>query len=286
MTMNMPVKGTLFRPDGVVMLADVRAQVDLLLDGNTRRDTISAFNVLQARAGIDLGATPATARAVRELFDALRASSVGVSAKRHANIRSLVFRAVERFGMKRTRLTARVPLTPGWAALLDRVENKAYLQGIKRLAHYGSALGISPEAIRSEHLVGLHDALEQECMTKHPRKVIKHTIAMWNAFGRTVPGWPAAILASPLGASMIQIDHGIHEHPVATGGAVVGWQSSDTGAVGSPNAYATTDRPLAPDHKLGAQMKITRKALKASGAAIEAAIGATWPAQSAAKWIG
>ena len=79
--------------------------------------------MLQARAGIDLGATPATARGVRELFDSLRPAGLGVSAKRYANIRSLVVRAVDRFGMKRTRLTSRVPLTGEWEALLERVEN-------------------------------------------------------------------------------------------------------------------------------------------------------------------
>ena len=63
--------------------------------------------------------------------------------------------------------------------------------------NYCHALGISPDEVRSSHLVGLRDALEAECMTKHPRMVIKHTIAMWNQFGRTVPGWPKAILASP-----------------------------------------------------------------------------------------
>ena len=63
--------------------------------------------------------------------------------------------------------------------------------------NYCSALGISPEEVRSRHLVGLHDALEAECMTKHPRMVIKLTIAMWNQFGRTVPGWPSTVLASP-----------------------------------------------------------------------------------------
>ena len=151
MTINTPIKGILFRPDGVIMLADVRVQVDLLLDGNARRDTLSAFNVLQARAGIDLDTTPATARAVRELFDALRPTTLGVSAKRYANIRSLVVRAVDRFGMKRTRLTSRVPLTPEWAALLDGVGNKAYAQGIKRLAHYCSALGIPPETSARKH---------------------------------------------------------------------------------------------------------------------------------------
>ena len=99
--------------------------------------------------------------------------------------------------MKRTRLTSRVPLTGDWEALLERVANRTYRQGIKRLAHYCSALGIAPGDVRSEHLVGLRDALEEECMTKHPRKVIKHTIAMWNHFGRTIDGWPATKLSSP-----------------------------------------------------------------------------------------
>ena len=139
------------------MLADVRTQVELLLDGNERRDTLSAFNVLAARAGVDLGATPATARSVRELFAAVSPAALGVSAKRYANIRSLIVRAVDRFGMKRTRLTSRVPLAPEWEALLARVENATYRQGVKRLAHYCSAMGIPPDEVRSGHLVGLHD---------------------------------------------------------------------------------------------------------------------------------
>ena len=47
MTCEAPLNLTLFRPDGVIMLADVRAQVELLLAGNARRDTLSAFNVLR-----------------------------------------------------------------------------------------------------------------------------------------------------------------------------------------------------------------------------------------------
>ena len=148
-------------------------------------------------APVDLGATPATARSVRELFAAVSPAALGVSAKRYANIRSLIVRAVDRFGMKRTRLTSRVPLAPEWEALLSRVENGTYRQGVKRLAHYCSAMGIPPDEVRSGHLLGLHEALEAECMTKHPRKVTKHTIAMWNHFGRTVPAWPTTVLASP-----------------------------------------------------------------------------------------
>lgn len=83
--------------------------------------------------------------------------------------------------------------------------------------------------------------------------------------------FPASV-AARMGGQMINIAQGEAEYPVATSGASVGWQTSETGAVASPSAYATTDKPLAPDHTLGVQMKITRKALKQSGAALEQAV--------------
>ena len=42
--------------------------------------------------------------------------------------------------------------------------------------------------------------------------------------------------------------------------------------MGAAAAYKTTDKALAPDNTLGVQMKITRKALKQSGAALEQAV--------------
>ncbi len=83
--------------------------------------------------------------------------------------------------------------------------------------------------------------------------------------------FPASV-AARMGAQMINIAQGEAEYPVATSGASVGWQTSETGDVAAPSAYATTDKPLAPDHTLGVQMKITRKALKQSGAALEQAV--------------
>ncbi len=83
--------------------------------------------------------------------------------------------------------------------------------------------------------------------------------------------FPASV-AAQMGAQMINIDSGAVEYPVCTAGAVVGWAATETGAVGSPSAYATTDKPLKPDFTLGTQMKITRKALKQSGDALEQAV--------------
>jgi HK97 family phage major capsid protein len=71
---------------------------------------------------------------------------------------------------------------------------------------------------------------------------------------------------------MINIGSGEAETPVTTSAITAGWQATETGNVPGPNAYATLDRPLAPDHTLGIQMRITRKTLKQSGAALEQAI--------------
>lgn len=83
--------------------------------------------------------------------------------------------------------------------------------------------------------------------------------------------FPASV-ASRLGVQSIQIAQGEVGFPVATAGAVFGWQTDELAAVGAASAYQTTERSLSPDHTGGAQMVISRKALKQSGAGLEAAI--------------
>lgn len=78
--------------------------------------------------------------------------------------------------------------------------------------------------------------------------------------------------AARMGAQSINIPHGSVEWPVATDGATVGWQSTETGNTGTAAAYKTADKALSPDNTLGVQMKITRKTLKQAGAALEAAV--------------
>lgn len=79
-------------------------------------------------------------------------------------------------------------------------------------------------------------------------------------------------VAVGMGASIINIDSGLVEYPVTTSAVTAGWQSTETGSVAAPVAYATTDQPLAPNNTLGVQMKITRKTLKQSGDALEQAV--------------
>ena len=83
--------------------------------------------------------------------------------------------------------------------------------------------------------------------------------------------FPASV-AARMGAESVQIDSGATEWPLCSSSVTAGWAATETGAVASPTAYGTTEIKLSPDHNLGVQMKITRKALKQSGDALEAAI--------------
>jgi HK97 family phage major capsid protein len=79
-------------------------------------------------------------------------------------------------------------------------------------------------------------------------------------------------VASKLGVSSVNITQGSEAWPVATSGAVAGWAATEGGDVGNSTAFATTEASLSPDQTMGAHMRITRKALKQSGAGLEAAI--------------
>ena len=79
-------------------------------------------------------------------------------------------------------------------------------------------------------------------------------------------------VAERLGIQRINITSGEVEFPVATAGAVFGWQTTELGNVGGPSPFDTTERSLKPDHTGGAQMVISRKALKQAGEGLEQAI--------------
>jgi HK97 family phage major capsid protein len=82
----------------------------------------------------------------------------------------------------------------------------------------------------------------------------------------------AASAAARMGAAMINVDSGNYEVPVTTSAVAAGWAATETGSVPGPSVYATVDRPLTPARTLGVHMRITRKALKQNGDALEAAV--------------
>lgn len=79
-------------------------------------------------------------------------------------------------------------------------------------------------------------------------------------------------VASRLGFQSINIVSGELSFPVATDGATFGWANGELANVGAADEYKTASRSLNPDHTGGAQVIISRKALKQAGAGLEAAI--------------
>ena len=79
-------------------------------------------------------------------------------------------------------------------------------------------------------------------------------------------------MAERLGVQRINITSGELAFPVATAGAIFGWQTNELTNVGAASEYQTAERSLNPDCTGGAQMVISRKALKQAGEGLEAAI--------------
>jgi len=72
-------------------------------------------------------------------------------------------------------------------------------------------------------------------------------------------------VAGRMGAQMVAIPQGSIEWPVVTSSVSAAWQDGETGDVGGPTAYATTDRAMTPANTLGVQVKVTRRAMMQSG---------------------
>ncbi len=79
-------------------------------------------------------------------------------------------------------------------------------------------------------------------------------------------------VAGHMGAQMIYVDHGSIQWPVVTSIVTAGWQPTELGPVPGPQTFTTTDKALSPDHTLGVHMRISRKAMKQAGEALEQAV--------------
>lgn len=79
-------------------------------------------------------------------------------------------------------------------------------------------------------------------------------------------------VAAQMGVSTVNIGTGQMEYPVSTSAITAGWAASETGPVAGPTEFTTSDHALKPDSTLGVQVRLTRKAIKQTGAGLEQAI--------------
>ncbi|MCC0013331.1 MAG: site-specific integrase [Hoeflea sp.] len=183
-----------FRPKS---LGNIRRECEAELDGTALRDTRSAFRFVEQKLDVNLDEVPGTAPAVRALLGRMTPALADVSPKRLENIRSLIRKAVERFGSKRIWIAREVTLAPDWEALMGLIEVREHRWALSRLAAYCTLKGLAPTDVCSDTLIGFERALERESLSKDPPNIRKHTIAVWNMCQTRVSGWPDTRLSSP-----------------------------------------------------------------------------------------
>jgi len=188
-----------FVSENQATLADMKrfAEDDGDLNNTQRRDLVSALNRVEQVFDSSLEKLEASPRQIRELFASRSAAQVNLSEKTFANIRSLVIQALERYAPRPMPLTRRIPLALSWQELLDRIETAYQRQALYRLATYSTVMGIAPEEVTIQTLLGLFEAIKAEEAIKNPKDVLKNTIINWNRSVRTVAGWPPIALSSP-----------------------------------------------------------------------------------------
>jgi len=79
-------------------------------------------------------------------------------------------------------------------------------------------------------------------------------------------------VAGRMGVATINISQGEREYPVVSSSIAAGWADGELANVAGPTAFTTVDKALAPDSNFGVQLKMSRKAMKQSGAGLEAAM--------------
>jgi integrase len=178
-------------------LGRIWRECDAGLEGTALRDTRSAFRFVEQKLDVNLDEVPASASEVRSLLERITPARTGVSPKRLENIRSLIRKAVERFGSKRIWILKEVTLSPDWTSLMELIEEREHRWALSRLAAYCTIKGLAPTRICSATLIGFERALEAESLSKDPANLRKHTIAVWNMCHKRIPGWPDVRLASP-----------------------------------------------------------------------------------------
>jgi hypothetical protein len=164
------------------MLEAIRC--DKTLSAQQRADLRSALRSFASLMRQDPRAMPALPATYRLRVRRLKPSATGLSAKRLANIKSGVLRAMERYGA--VRQNARGPRARAWAPPWDRLD-KFQRAGLSRFVSWCSATGIVPSAVGDTVMERFRQALVGESFLEHPARHVAGTCRVWE---RVRTAWP------------------------------------------------------------------------------------------------
>ena len=175
-----------------LMLSDVIKQLDNVggLSTTRRRDLKSAIRAIARLVKKSPETTPANINWLHVRLRRVHPSQHGISKKRFQNIKSDALKALELTGASRDRKNWLRKPNAAWQDLLNRVPDKHDRWKLTQLAQFCSALGVGPEDVSDEHVLGLRQALIEESFQNQPEQIAVNAAKTWNRLREQLSDWP------------------------------------------------------------------------------------------------
>ena len=158
------------------------------LTATQKRDRISAINTAAGALGAKPGDLPLNVKLVRRRLEEVSPAALGISARRWANVRSGLSRALElKTGVEPS--ARRTPVSPAWNALAADLSRSNRLR-LGALLRALSARGISPRKVRLSHLEAFRDSIVENRLRARPENTWDGIVWTWNQCVDAAPGWP------------------------------------------------------------------------------------------------
>jgi integrase len=192
-----PPQNPFIDPKGM-MMAEVLVQLDQLeLTDTQRRDLKSAVRTLCRLIDRAVEEVPANINWVFVRLRRVHPAQAGISKKHLSNVKSSVIKALELVGASRARADWLRKPSPAWEALFLKVPSQHDVWKLTQLAQYCCGLDVEPEAVTSEHIRRLLEALKAETFINKPHAKVNAMVTVWNKLARDLDGWPKTHLVYP-----------------------------------------------------------------------------------------
>jgi integrase len=165
-----------------------------------RRDLLSALNRLSVLTRKPTTAIPLDVRGIDALLKTIKPAAVGLSARTIRNIRSGVFRAIERSGLVPVWRNQKADWSEAWKRLHDALGSTGrpshQFHVLRRFATWCSAAGLAPDAVDDDVLAQF--AAEMEASAARHRNGLARDIARtWGEVSARHPELGLAALSIP-----------------------------------------------------------------------------------------
>jgi len=144
-------------------------------------------------------AVPANPPAITRRLKGFKAAQLGLRPASWNNALSLARKAFRAAGCFVAPGAYNAPLTPAWAALAEKITNKAVRYGLSRFMHIASQHRWEAEDVSDDHFDRYEVELETRLACKNSPREAKRARQLWNQAAGAVPGWPSTTVRTANG---------------------------------------------------------------------------------------